>query len=72
MLGLLSAYDEKEKSASKEKVSFLHYSSSTIKNIKIEVAPFALALARKFDLNKVYFYYSHNGKDKKIVYDYTL
>lgn len=69
MLGFLSAYDENEKSATKEKISFVHINSSSKKDVEIEMKASALAFARKFDLSKVYLFY---GKDKKIVYDYSL
>lgn len=69
MIVLLSAYDENEKQASKEKVGFLHVNSKEEEDIKKEVSPFALAFARKFDLEKVYLFYGEKGK---IVYDYPL
>ena len=68
MLGFLSAYDENEKQAEKEKISFIHIKAESEEDIKTEVSPFALALARKFDLEKVYLFY---GKEK-IIYDYSL
>jgi len=69
MVGFLSAYDEDEKQASKEKISFIHIQADLDEDIKIEVSSLALAFARAFDLKKVYLFY---GKDKKIVYDYSL
>lgn len=69
MIGFLSAYDENEKQASKEKITFIHIDSLDREDIQKEVSPFALGFARKFDLEKVYLFY---GKDEKIVYDYSL
>lgn len=69
MLAILSAYDENEKSAEKEKVGFIHVIATDEEAIKAEVAPYALALARKFDLKKVYLLYGEKGK---ITYDYSL
>lgn len=69
MIGLLSAYDENEKQASKEKISFIHIDSKTDEDVEIEVSPLACNFARKLNLEKVYLFY---GKDKKIIYDYSL
>ena len=69
MIAFLSAYDENEKSGSKEKIGFLHINSKNEEDIKIEVSPFAASFARKFDLEKVYLFYGEKGK---IVYDYSL
>ena len=69
MLGILSAYDENEKSASKEKISFVHIEAKDKEDIETEMSPFALSLARKFNLEKVFLFY---GKDEKITYDYSL
>lgn len=69
MLGFLSVYDENEKSASKEKISFVHIIASDDEDIQKEMSPMALAIARKFNVEKVYLFY---GKDKKIIYDYSL
>lgn len=69
MLAILSAYDENEKSAEKEKVGFVHIISSDEEAIKTEVSPYALALARKFNLKKVYLFYGEKGK---ITYDYSF
>lgn len=68
MLAILSAYDENEKSAEKEKVGILYVIASDEEAIKVEVAPYALALARKFNLKKVYLFYGEKGK---ITYDYS-
>lgn len=69
MIGFISAYDENEKSADKEKISFVHINSNNQEDIRIEMSPLALQFARKFDLEKVYLFY---GKDEKLIYDYTL
>lgn len=69
MIGFLSAFDENEKSAEKEKISFLHLIANDEENIRLEASAVALAFARKFNLEKVYLFY---GKDEKIVYDYSL
>lgn len=69
MLGFLSAFDESELSGSKDKISFVHINAKNKEDIYRELAPSALALARKFDLKKVYLFY---GKDGKIIYDYSL
>ena len=69
MLGLLSAYDENDKSAKKEKIFFVHIISSDQEDIKKEIAPLSLQFARQLDLKKVYLFY---GKDEKLIYDYSL
>lgn len=69
MIGFLSAYSERAKHADKKKILFLHIISSIDEDVKIEVAPLALNFARAFKLKKVYLFY---GKDKRIVYDYSL
>lgn len=69
MIGFLSAYDENEKHADKEKITFVHFLSDNSEDIKIEMSEFACRFANKFDLEKVYLFY---GKDEKIVYDYSL
>lgn len=68
MLGFLSAYDENEKQAQKEKIFFVSIKALDKEDIKIEMSPLALQMARKLNLNKVYLFY---GKEK-IEYDYTL
>lgn len=68
MLGILSAYDENERQASKEKVGFLHIVSTDKEAIKTEVSPYALAFARKLDLKKVFLFY---GKKGKIIYEFN-
>ena len=72
MIGILSAYDENEKQAQKEKISFVHFSSQTEKEAEIELAEPALRFANKLNLDKVYLYVNIDGKDKKIIYDYSL
>lgn len=69
MLGFISAYDENEKSASKEKIFFVHINSSDKEDIEKEVAPIALQFARTLNLEKVYLFY---GKDEKLTYEYAL
>lgn len=69
MIGFLSAFDENEKSAPKEKISFIHISSENSDDIKNEVSPLALSFARQLQIEKVYLFY---GKDEKIIYDYSL
>lgn len=71
MIGFFSAYDENEKQADKTKLSFTHIQSldQSEEEVKKEMAPFALAFARHFKIEKVYLFY---GKDKKIVYDYKV
>lgn len=71
MIGFFSAFDENVKEADKTKISFTHISSDDDNEeiVEQEMAPFALAFARHFNLEKVYLFY---GKDKKIVYDYSL
>lgn len=67
MLVVISAYDENEKQASKEKVGFLHVEAKTEEDIRSESSPYALAFARKFDLKKVYVLFGEKGK---IIYEY--
>lgn len=67
MLAILSAYDENEIVTDKERVSFVHVISTTKKDIKSEVSPIALKLARIYNLKKVYLLYGEKGK---IVYSY--
>ena len=68
MLGFLCPYDENEKQVEKEKVFFVSIKEKTKDDIKVEVSPFALAFARKFNLNKVYLYF----EKEKIVFDYEV
>lgn len=68
MLAVLSAYDENEKQADKKKVGFLHISSNDEESIQKEVSPYALAFARKFNLEKVYLLYGEKGK---IIYEFN-
>lgn len=67
MLAILSAYDDGEIVSGKEKISFIHLVSNDEEKMRIEGAPLALALARKFNLKKVYILYGEKGK---ITYDY--
>ena len=67
MLAILSAYDDNEKVEDKERVSFVHVISVKKKEIRDEVAPLALKLARLYQLKKVYLLFGEKGK---IVYDY--
>lgn len=69
MIGFLSAFDEAEVIASKEKISIIHIESESDDDVFKEVSPMALAFSRYFELKKVYLFY---GKDKKIIYDYSL
>lgn len=71
MIGFFSAFDENEKQVDKTKLCFTHISTldESEENVKEEMSGFALAFARYFKLDKVYLFY---GKDKKIIYDYTL
>ena len=69
MLGFLSAYDENEKQAQKEKIFFVSVKAQNEEDIKIEMSPLALKMARTLNLNKVYLFC---GKDIKIEYDYSL
>ena len=68
MLGFLSAYDENEKQAQKEKIFFVSIKAQDKEDIKIEMSPLALQMARKLNIDKVYLFY---GKEK-IEYDYSL
>lgn len=67
MLAILSAFDDGEVVAGKEKISFIHLNSKSEEEMRIEGAPLALALARKFNLKKVYILYGEKGK---ITYEY--
>lgn len=69
MIGILTAYDENEKQAQKEKISFVHINSENSDDVRIEMSEPAVRFANKFNLEKVYLYF---GKDEKIVYDYSL
>lgn len=68
MIGFISAYDENEKSADKEKISFVHINSNNQEDVRIEMSRFACEFAKKFDLEKVYLFY---GKDNKLIYEYS-
>ena len=68
MIGFLSAYDENEKSVSKEKITFVHICSDSDEDVRQELSSTALQFARYYNLEKVYLFY---GKDKKIEYDYS-
>lgn len=67
MLAILSAFDDAEFVSGKEKISFIHLTANSEDSMRIEGAPLALALARKFNLKKVYILYGEKGK---IIYEY--
>lgn len=69
MIGFLSAYDENEKQAAKDKIMFVHISSENQEDIKQEMSPIACSFARQLNLEKVYLFY---GKDEKLIYEYSL
>lgn len=69
MIGFFSAYDENEKQADKKKITFVHIKEIDDSLVEAEMRPYARQFALNLNLEKVYLFY---GKDKKIVYDYSL
>ena len=69
MIGFFSAYDENEKQVDKKKISFVHIKTDDDSLVEIEMKPYARQFALNLNLEKVYLFY---GKDKKIIYDYSL
>lgn len=66
MLAILSSNDIQVTS---KDISFIHVVCTDESDIEIEAKPFALALARKLNLKKVYLFYGEKGK---IVYEFAF
>lgn len=66
MIGIVSS---KAENPTKKDMSFIHLNSLKDEDIELEARPYALALARKLNVEKVYLFYGEKGK---IIYDCPL